>query len=69
MNQKDWEAKGKTIRQLILELQSFENQELEVLVSTDAGSSLSKVSLVAKVDGKCHLIGGLNHRLNVSLTA
>ena len=31
----EWVTKGKTIRQLIEELQTFENQELEVQISLD----------------------------------
>lgn len=34
-----WIVKGKTIRELIVDLQSFENQDLKVEISTDSGKS------------------------------
>ena len=48
----EWVTKGKTIRQLISELQSFENQDLEVKLSVDAGESYKCISLVGKDEDK-----------------
>lgn len=50
-----WVFKGKTIRHLIEELQSFENQELEVRISVDAGNSHQPISMVRKQNGCCVL--------------
>jgi hypothetical protein len=43
-----WVTRGKSIRQLIEELQTFEDQELEVKISTDDGSTFKCISLVVK---------------------
>jgi len=51
----EWVTRGKSIRQLIKELQSFENQDLEVRISIDAGDSHQPISLVEKKDGYCML--------------
>jgi hypothetical protein len=48
----DWVTRGKTIRQLIKELQSFEDQDLEVRLSLDDGDTHSCISLVTKSEGK-----------------
>lgn len=48
MSQSNWESRGKTVAQLIRELQSFENQELEVRISVDGARSSVPISLVAK---------------------
>lgn len=52
----DWENRGKTIEQLIKELQSFENQQLLVELSLDSGDSSKPISLVVKDQGKCVLM-------------
>ena len=44
----EWVTRGKTIKQLIAELQSFENQDLEVKISVDDGESFKCISLVGK---------------------
>ena len=44
----DWVVRGKTIRQLISELKAFENQDLEVRISTDNGNSFRPISLVTR---------------------
>lgn len=51
-----WEARTKTIKQLIKELQSFENQDLVVMVTNDEGKTFSSVKLVSKgfEDNKPH---------------
>jgi hypothetical protein len=45
----DWVTRGKTVRQLIAELQSFEDQELEVRLSLDSGRTHGCISLVSKL--------------------
>ena len=55
-NKPDWIYGGKTIRQLIQELQTFEDQNLEVLISVDEGDTKKPISIVGKSDGKCLLM-------------
>lgn len=52
----EWMYRGKTIRGLIQELQSFEDQELEVQISIDDGETRKPISLVGKYDGRCLLV-------------
>ena len=51
MNQKheipEWVTRGKTIRQLIEELKTFEDQDREVRISLDYGETHRAISLVA----------------------
>ena len=49
------ELRGKTIAGLIRELQSFEDQTLEVRLSLDAGDTSYPIALVGKKDGRCLL--------------
>lgn len=51
MPNSNWESRGKTVSQLIKELQSFENQEIEVRISIDGGETSVPISLVGKVKG------------------
>jgi len=44
----DWTTCGKSIRQLIQELQTFENQDLEVRISLDAGETHKPISSIGK---------------------
>lgn len=44
----EWVTRGKTIKQLIKELQTFENQNLEVKISTNDGETFRCISLVGK---------------------
>lgn len=55
MKPQHWINRGKTIRQLIKELQSFENQDLLVEISIDNGETKRPISLVKKSDGTCLL--------------
>lgn len=48
----EWTSRGKTIAHLIEELNSFENQSLEVRISLNGGVTSYPISLVAKRDGK-----------------
>lgn len=43
-----WEARTKTIKQLIKELKSFENQDLIVVVTNDEGETFNSLKLVSK---------------------
>ncbi|MFN3563984.1 MAG: hypothetical protein ACK4V8_06000 [Moraxella osloensis] len=53
-----WENRTKTIQELIQELQSFENQDLVVMVTDDEGKSFNTVKLVSK--GFVSVKDGLN---------
>lgn len=56
-NQPNWVTRGKTISQLIQELQSFENQDLEVRISFDVdGATHKPISLVGKYGDYCILV-------------
>lgn len=48
--------RAKTIRQLIKELQTFENQDLEVRISVDDGDNKYPISIVTKSQGMCVLV-------------
>jgi len=48
----EWACKGKTVAQLIEELRTFENQEMEVRISLDDGETSFPISLVGKLSGK-----------------
>jgi hypothetical protein len=54
--QPKWATQCKTIRQLIKELQTFENQELEVQISLDEGKSHKPMSIVGKYGNYCLLV-------------
>ena len=47
-NQHEWGAKEKSIAQIIEELNTFEDQELMVMVSSDGGKTLKPVKLLGK---------------------
>jgi hypothetical protein len=52
MTNPDWTSRGKTVAQLIAELRTFENQDLEVRISLDEGRTSYPISLVGKLNGK-----------------
>jgi hypothetical protein len=58
-----WVTRGKTIRQLIEELKSFENQDLEVRLSLDYGDTHHTISIVQGCgEGKyCLLVNAENY--------
>jgi len=56
MSNAGWTGRGKTIAQLIQELQTFENQDMEVRISMDGGTSSVPISLVGKVNGRFALL-------------
>ncbi len=51
-----WVTRGKTIRQLIQELQSIEDQDLPVRISLDYGDSHYGISIVQKQGSHCVLV-------------
>ena len=55
-DQPDWVTQGKTVRQLIEELQTFENQDLEVQISLDEGKTHKPISIVGKYGDYCLLV-------------
>jgi hypothetical protein len=44
----DYTSRGKTVEQLIKELKTFENQQLEVRISVDGGLTSYPVSILCK---------------------
>ncbi|QDV31822.1 hypothetical protein Spb1_37670 [Planctopirus ephydatiae] len=60
----EWVTRGKTIRQLIQELQSFENQDMMVRMSLDDGESHFGISIIGKIDGQCVLINCEHYHRN-----
>ena len=46
--QNEWREKKKSIAQIIEELNTFEDQELMVMVSSDGGKTLKPVKLLGK---------------------
>ena len=50
MTDPEWAGRGKSISDLIRELQSFEDQAVEVRISVDGGRSSFPISLVGKVN-------------------
>lgn len=55
-NNPEWITRGKTIKQLIKELQSFSDLDLEVRISIDDGETHRPISLVQKSGGYCLLV-------------
>ena len=60
----DWVTRGKTIRQLIEELQSFENQDLMVRMSLDDGATHHGISIVQKQGNFCVLVNSESYHQN-----
>lgn len=52
----EWVVRGKSIRQLIKELQSFSDLDIEVRISLDDGETHKPISLVEKSEGYCVLV-------------
>ena len=52
----EWITRGKSIKGLIEELESFEDPNLLVEISFDGGDTSMPISLVGKIDGKCILM-------------
>lgn len=53
---KDILNRGKTIRNLIKELLSFEDLDIEVRISINGGDTHKNIGLVGKIGGKCVLM-------------
>lgn len=51
----NWNSRGKSIRGLIKELETFEDKDLEVCISIDGGEVVLPISFVGRKDGKCLL--------------
>jgi hypothetical protein len=51
-----WITQGKTIRQLITELQSFDDLDAEVYVSVDEGITKRPISMIGMFGGQCTLV-------------
>jgi hypothetical protein len=51
----EWVTCGKSIRKLIQELRTFEDQELEVRLSLDSGRMHKPISILSRKDGSCVL--------------
>lgn len=64
MSSPEWTRQGKTVKQLIEELQTFENQELEVRISIDSGDTSFPISLVAKNEDTYALLMNCEDTLN-----
>ncbi len=54
----NWVTSGKTISQLIEELKSFSDQNLEVRLSLDDGESFKPISLVVRKGGLANTFVG-----------
>jgi hypothetical protein len=52
----DWPSRGKSIAQLIRELQSFEDQTIEARISVDGGRTSLPISLVGRLDNAAVLL-------------
>ncbi len=52
----EWVTRGKTIRQLIEELQSLEDQNLEVRISLDYGDTHHPISIIENHGSYCVLV-------------
>jgi len=52
----EWVTRGKTISELIEELQTFKDQDAEVRISLDCGNTHKCISLVGRIDGHAVLM-------------
>lgn len=48
-----WVVRGKTIRELVRDLESFENQDMAVEISLDSGATHKPISIVGSKEGYC----------------
>ena len=70
----NWASRGKTLAGLVKELESFENQQLEVRISVDGGQTSYPISLVGRHEGKYALLENcedkpspLHHKPNLTI--
>jgi len=52
----EWITRGKSIKDLIGDLSSFENQEMQVRISLDGGKTSKPISIVKKSKGLCLIV-------------
>lgn len=52
----DYTSRGKTVEQLIKELKTLENQQLEVRISIDGGETSLPISIIGKSENQYALI-------------
>jgi hypothetical protein len=52
-NQPDWVVRGKTVRQLVRDLLTFQDLDVPVRISLDGGESSKAISIVIATDGIC----------------
>lgn len=57
----NWVTRGKTIRQINSELQSFEDQDMDVRMSLDDGNSHRCISIVQRHGDYCVLVNSENY--------
>lgn len=55
----EWVTRGKTIHQLIKELQTFNDQDMEVKISIDDGETFKCISIVTKESSEGSYFCGL----------
>ncbi len=67
MANQDWESRGKSISQLIKELQSFENQDMEVRISINGGEASVPISLVTRYKGKFAVLQNCEETLTIQV--
>lgn len=60
----EWVTRGKTIRQLIQELNTFENQDSEVRLSLDYGDTHHAISIVVRQGAVCVLVNAEAYHRN-----
>lgn len=67
MANQDWESRGKSISQLIKELQSFENPDMEVRISINGGEASVPISLVTRYKGKFAVLQNCEETLTIQV--
>ena len=60
----DWVTRGKTIRQLIKELKTFDDLDAEVRISVDYGDTSHTISIVEHREEKCVLVSADSYYRN-----
>ena len=60
----EWVTRGKTVRQLIAELQSFNDQDAEIRMSIDYGETNWCVSIVERHGPYCVLVNAEEYHNN-----
>jgi hypothetical protein len=55
-NNPEWVIKGKTIKELIEEIERFPDLNMEVRISLNDGNTHKPVSIIGKIDNYCVLM-------------